>query len=135
MRHSFFRYPLLFLSGAVLYPLIEVVFRGWTHVSMALLGGICLLAIDLIDTLAGRLRKVWKGMLCAVVITQLELICGLLVNRLWKLGVWDYSHLPFHLAGQICPLFSFFWFLLSLIALNLFALERRIYGRKLFSSR
>ena len=47
------------------------------------------------------------------IITTLELLVGLLVSKLLHLHVWDYSTRPLNLFGQVCPLFSFFWFLLS----------------------
>jgi uncharacterized membrane protein len=25
------------------------------------------------------------------------------------MGVWDYSHVPFNIMGQICPMFSLLW--------------------------
>lgn len=123
--------------GSALYPIIEILFRGYTHPSMSLLGGLCLAAILWVDESLGRLRLIWKAAVSSVIITQLELISGLLVNHLWKWRVWDYSHLPGNLAGQICPLFTSFWFLLSLCALYLFRFLRKyipriyhIYNRK-----
>ena len=53
------------------------------------------------------------------IITALEFFVGLLVNKIFRLHVWDYSHLPFNIFGQICPLFSFAWFLLSFPACHL----------------
>lgn len=126
MKAQIRSYFALFCAGAVLYPLVEILFRGYTHASMSLLGGICLVAIRWIDLTVPKLRLPWKAMLCAVIITQLELICGLIVNCHLELGVWDYSHLPWNLAGQICPLFSFFWFLLSGLVLSYFLLKKKV---------
>lgn len=125
----FYSYLITFLMGAVLYPIIEILFRGHSHVSMSLLGGICLMVIRFTDEAMGRLRTVWKAALAAVMITQLELIFGIVLNHGLGLGVWDYSHLPGNLAGQICPLFSFFWFLLSFAAIGLIRLSRRLHRR------
>ena len=120
MKSKFLSFPLLFAVGAILYPIIEILFRGYTHVSMSVLGGICLVSIRLVDLAVPKLRLPWKATICAVIITQLEFICGIIVNRHLGLAVWDYSGLPLNLAGQICPLFSFFWFLLSLPVLYFF---------------
>ncbi len=122
MKHNFYKWIFLFFAGAVIYPLIEILFRGRTHISMGILGGICLVSIRMVDLALGKVRFVWKAAVAAVIITQLEFITGVIVNLHLGLGVWDYSQLPLHLAGQICPLFSFFWFLLSLVALGLFCL-------------
>lgn len=131
MRNSLF----LFAAGALLYPLLEILYRGYSHVSMAILGGLALAGIDLVRRSLPRLRLVPKALICAVLITQAELITGLLLNVRLDLGIWDYSRLPFNLAGQICPLFSFYWFLLSLAALFLLTLLERkgIFPRRLFS--
>jgi uncharacterized membrane protein len=54
----------------------------------------------------------------AVVITALELGCGLLVNRRYQ--VWDYRHLPLNYHGQICLPFSLLWVPLSLVAMLMY---------------
>lgn len=46
------------------------------------------------------------------VITGVELVFGLIFNRILHLHVWDYSAVPGNFLGQICPLYSFFWCLL-----------------------
>lgn len=112
---------IVFLFGFVFYPLIELVWRGRTHISMALLGGLCLFAIRLVDRALGKGKQIFKALVSSLLITELEFLCGVLVNLILRLGVWDYSAQPFHLLGQICPLFSFFWFLLSLFALRIFS--------------
>ena len=51
------------------------------------------------------------------VITVIEFISGFFLNIVYGLDVWDYHTLPFNLLGQICPLYSFLWFILSFISL------------------
>lgn len=119
-RRIFAESGLFFLLGAILYPMIELAWRRRTHISMALLGGLCLLSIRLVDRGLGKGRWAQKALLSALLITELEFLCGVLVNLVFKLEVWDYSKQPLHLLGQICPLFSFFWFLLSFPALLIF---------------
>ena len=55
-----------------------------------------------------------------VVITLLELTVGLVVNRVFSLGVWDYSNLPYNLLGQISLPFSACWYILSIFAFFIF---------------
>lgn len=117
-------YLLCYLSGSVLYPLIEIIARGYTHFSMSILGGICLCAIYFVHDSLGSGKILLKAALSSILITELEFICGIIVNRYYNLSVWDYSDRAFNLAGQICPLFSFFWFLLSLIAHALLSFEK-----------
>ena len=103
---------LKFLIGAVGYCLIEILWRGYTHPSMGIAGGISFIAISYINNLKGKSR-IFRAFLCALFITAIELIFGIIVNKILRLGIWDYSSLPFNFMGQICLLFSFFWFLLS----------------------
>ena len=62
MRNSLF----LFAAGALLYPLLEILYRGYSHVSMAILGGLALAGIDLVRRSLPRLRLVPKALICAV---------------------------------------------------------------------
>ena len=104
----------IFLYGAVGYASIEVICRGYTHWSMALTGGVCLLMLFLINRrMAGRslLRRAAAG---AVAATALELVVGLVVNVWLGWSVWDYTGQPLNLLGQICPRYSLYWFFLTL---------------------
>ncbi len=103
-----------FLLGGVGYGLIEVLWRGETHWSMVLTGGACLLAICAVNRRFARKHLLLRASACAAIITLVEFCVGMLVNRLLGLGVWDYSGLIGNVMGQICPLYTFFWFLLSL---------------------
>ncbi len=119
---AIFKYGLLFLIGAAGYPLLELLWRGRTHPSMALVGGLCFLCIFLINTHFTHLSLPFRALLCAGVITGAELLSGIVLNLFLGLGVWDYSAQPLHLFGQICPAYSVLWFLLSLVLL--FILEK-----------
>ena len=41
--------PLLFLAGGLIYCAIELVYRQYTHWAMFILGGVCFLALGLIN--------------------------------------------------------------------------------------
>ena len=130
MKHNIFRFSSFFCLGFLLYPLIEVIWRGRTHLSMAFLGGLSAVAIVFIDSQMKRGFFLQKAALSALVITQMEWIFGVVLNLKMKLGIWDYSGLPFNLAGQVCLLFSFYWFLLSLSLILILDLEKE-YGRRM----
>ncbi len=117
MKKKLWQLPIFFVIGGILYPIIEILYRGYTHISMSILGGICLSSIRVVDLALGKGRILLKALFSSIIITQLEFICGVIVNLGMGLSVWDYSDRPFNIAGQICPLFTFFWFLLSLIPL------------------
>ena len=98
MNYSFF-------TGALAFPLLELCWRGRTHPSMAVAGGVSLSAI-------GRINKRIKGVIprgiaggCAI--TAVELAMGLALNKDHR--IWDYSHLPCNLSGQICLKYSALW--------------------------
>ena len=99
--------------GAIGYSLLEILWRGNTHWTMTLAGGICFSGIHLANIYAHTL-SVWKKcFLGSVLITIVELFTGIVVNLWMRWHVWDYSSQWMNFLGQICPLFSFLWFLLT----------------------
>ncbi len=106
----------VFLIGGLLYTLIECLWRGRSHWSMFVLGGVCFRVIGEIHLRLNRCRLWMRCSLCAFAITLLEFLCGCLVNRRWRLGVWDYSRMPFNIKGQVCLLYTLLWGLLSAVA-------------------
>ena len=109
---------IIFAFGGISYGLIELLFRHVTHWTMVLAGGICFLIIGFIGN---RLKMpfIFKAVCCAVCISAVEFIFGLIFNVLFQQNIWDYSHLPLNLLGQICLLFSVLWIFLSLFALKM----------------
>lgn len=104
---------LLFLMGGMLYFIIELAYKGDSHYSMFLTGGAAFLLMGGINSYFDRNMPLIQQMLfSAVIITLLEFICGVIVNIGLHLNVWDYSHIPFNIMGQICPRFFFIWFAL-----------------------
>ncbi len=115
----------VYTLGAIGYGAIELLWRGHTHWTMLLTGGVCFLLIYLVATRL-TLPLPLSGLFCAALITAVELLAGLLVNRALGWNVWDYSSLPLNLSGQICLLYSFYWLLLSIPAVALCRLLRRV---------
>ena len=102
----------LFYIGGVLYVAVELAYRGWSHPSMFLLGGVCFVLVGELGRWSGR-GLLGRAVLGGAAITALELVTGLVVNRWLGLGVWDYSTQPGNLLGQICPGFCLAWVLLA----------------------
>lgn len=120
----------MFAFGAVGYPLLELLWRGESHILMALAGGICFLAIYAISLLPKRkVPLILKCLLGALVITAVELAIGLIANLHFGMDIWDYSHLPLNFKGQICLLFSGVWFLICIPMTLLCGLLRRSFSR------
>ena len=78
---------------------------------MVLCGGLCFLVMYLISGLPLCLMK--KCVLSSAAICTAEFYTGCLVNLRLGWNVWDYSALPMNLMGQICPLYTLYWLLLS----------------------
>ena len=103
------------LAGGIGYGLLEILWRGYTHASMVVTGGVCLTAICFINRKMTRAPFLFRCLLCTAFVITTEFLVGLLVNRILHLRVWDYSDSRFHLLGQICLEFSFIWFFLCLL--------------------
>lgn len=111
---------ILFGIGGLMYYVIEILWRGYSHWTMLLLGGFCFVLIGLINEIFTFQIPLVKQMLVStVIITVAEFVCGCVVNIWLKWNVWDYSELPLNLMGQICLPYSFLWFSLSVIAILL----------------
>ena len=108
------KYPLIALVGGGAYYGIEILYRGHSHWSMAVCGGVCLLAVCLINRRLLGWNPFLRAAVCALAITLIEFLAGCVLNLWLGWQIWDYRSVPFNLLGQIAPLFSFFWFLLSL---------------------
>lgn len=110
----------LFAFGGLLYYLLEILWRGYSSISMFIVGGICFLLIGLINNYLSFNTPLWKQQLiAAVIVTIIEFATGIIVNKWLGLNIWDYSSIPFNLLGQISLKYSIFWFLLSLPAIVL----------------
>lgn len=109
---------ILFLIGGFIYVAIELGFRGHSHWTMFLLGGLCFILIGgLNNYIPWEMSIIKQGIIGALIITSLEFIFGLVLNLYLNLGIWDYSNMPFNILGQICLPFSMAWFFLSLVAI------------------
>ena len=118
-----------FCIGGTIYAAIEILWRGWTHITMFVLGGLCFLLIGLL----GRQRprpslpvQVGFGLLICV---SGELLFGLLFNRDYT--IWDYRRLPGNLGGQICPQFAVLWVPITIAAIFLFRWCDRALSKKM----
>lgn len=120
MAYYFYKYIYLFLIGGLTYYNIEILWRGYSHISMIICGGLCFLSIGGLNQFFGSGLSLLQQMaISSIIITTLEFITGLIVNRWLKLNVWDYSDLPLNILGQVCLPYTIAWFFLSLGAIFL----------------
>ncbi len=118
---------IVFLAGAVGYSIIEYLFRGYTHWSMALTGGACLLAFYYYVKGNRNTPILAKAAVGACIFTVFEFFVGLVVNVWYKWHVWDYSGQPGNIMGQICPIFSLAWFMICLALLIIYGNLHSLY--------
>lgn len=108
------KYTLLFFIGAIGYGLLETAFRGFTHWTMLLTGGVVFVILYYTNS-KNENAPLWQKCLTgAFIITTVELAVGCIVNLWLDWNVWDYSAYPFNFMGQICLPFTGIWFFLSI---------------------
>ena len=119
----------LFSIGALGYGIIELLFRGYTHISMGVLGGICMLFISIIDSYRKSLTSaIFCAVVCGIFITAMEALMGYFLNIRLGLNIWDYSKVGLDLNGQICLNFSLVWVLLSFFTMQINSLiSKRVF--------
>ena len=106
---------IIFSIGAFGYGLIEIIWRGRTHWSMLLAGGLAFSGLDFISEKMKNCSLFLKSLAGCGLITSVEYFFGIIFNIVFKKQVWDYSKMPLNLNGQVCALYSFFWLVLSFI--------------------
>lgn len=110
----------LFCIGSLMYMGIEIAFRGYTHWSMGIVGGLCFILIGgLNNYLKKPLSIVKQAIAGTFIITSFEFLAGIVLNLILKLNIWDYSNILFNVLGQICLPFCIVWFFLSIVAIYL----------------
>ena len=111
----------LFLFGGATYALLEVIWRGYTHVTMFVLGGVLFLVLGALNEnlLEWDTPLFIQGLIGAAIVTSAELISGVVLNLWLGLNVWSYSDIPFNFMGQICLPFSLLWVPVSMTAIVL----------------
>ena len=96
--------------------MLEILWRGYTHWSMTLVGGLCFLVLYALHAYVRAVPFLLRCLLGAIAVTALEFSAGCVVNLWLGWRVWDYSGAPMNLLGQICPFYTLLWFVLSAAA-------------------
>lgn len=105
---------ILFALGGIFYIIIELLWRGSSHWTMFILGGLCFFLIGIINEMFSFKTPLLPQMIIGMlIITSLEFVTGWIVNIKLGMNVWDYSYMPFNIMGQICLPYMGLWFILS----------------------
>ena len=92
---------MLFCYGGGLYTIVELLFRGHSHPSMFVLGGLCFVLIGGINKVYPDMSLLLQMGISAIIITVLEFICGCIVNLWLLMDVWNYEEMPFNIDEPI----------------------------------
>lgn len=113
-----YKYLFLLWFGGSTYVAVEVLFRGHSHWTMLLLGGIVFVCIGLLNqVISWDLGFVQQILIGTMTVTILEFITGYIINIQLSWNIWDYTNMPYNLIGQICPQFIIAWIPLVIIAI------------------
>ena len=129
---KFLRALFLISTGGMSYYNFEILFRGYSHVSMILCGGLSFYTIGLLNEHPNKnISFLFQMLSGSLIITAYEFITGVIVNLQLHLNVWDYSRMPLNIKGQICLPFTILWFFLTPICIVLDDYIRYgLFGRK-----
>ena len=109
----------VFILGGAAYVLAELIYRGYSHVTMFFAGGISFFLIYISELHTGERKLVYRCIIYAFMITALEFVFGVVFNVLLGMNVWDYSEEPLNVMGQVCPGFVLMWTALAFPAVFL----------------
>lgn len=93
----------LWIALGVMYVALETVFRGYSHPSMLVVGGLCGLLVGSINQCSRFYNApvVLQSIAGALIVLTIEFVAGCILNLWLDLGVWDYSSQPWNILGQI----------------------------------
>ena len=92
---------LIFIVGAAGYAGVEYLYRGYTHWTMVLTGGACLLAFYCYTKETKDTPLLVQAAAGACIVTVFEFCVGVVVNLWYGWHVWDYSREPGNLLGHM----------------------------------
>lgn len=103
----------------VMYVALEVFYRGYSHPSMFIVGGLCGVLVGAINQHPRFYHApvYLQSIIGALIVLCVEFVSGCILNLWLGLGVWDYSDQPGNILGQICPVFGLLWFLIMPLAI------------------
>lgn len=104
----------LFVFGGSAYYGIELLWRGYSHWSMFLLGGLCFIFAGW----QNRQLPLWKQTIRVnLFVVAMEFITGCIVNLWLGWHIWDYSNLYPNILGQTSLLYAILFLPLCALAI------------------
>lgn len=124
---KFKEYAIITTVGGVYYFLLEILWRGYSHWAMIIVGGISAAFLYLINEKLSVVSFFSKCLLGAGIITAAELLSGIVVNLWLGWDIWDYTKLQYNLMGQISLKTSLLWMLLCIPAFVISDIVKEIF--------
>ncbi|MBQ3185904.1 MAG: hypothetical protein IJB54_08000 [Firmicutes bacterium] len=125
---------LWFIMGA-LYFTLEGFWRipsgGYANIIMLPIGGLCGILIGSLNQYPRfyNSKVIYQCLISTVIVLLVEFISGCIVNLWLGLNIWDYSHRPLNIMGQVCIQYGLLWFAISPLAIWLEdALRYKLWG-------
>lgn len=104
----------LFMTGGLIYIMMELLWRGYSHWTMFIVGGLCFVLIGLINEFyTYDIPLVRQMLIGSCIVTAVEFMSGCIINLWLGWDIWDYSDMLLNVLGQVCLLYMVLWFLLS----------------------
>ena len=123
----FKEYAIITMVGGVYYFLLEILWRGYSHWAMIIVGGISAAFLYLINEKLSAVSFFSKCLLGAGIITAAELLSGIVVNLWLGWDICDYTKLQYNLMGQISLKTSLLWMLLCIPAFVISDIVKEIF--------
>lgn len=115
---GYIKHLILFTIGGSLYYCVELIWRGYSHWSMLIVGGVAFLLIGGINEYLPWKIPLWEQCgIATLIITLLEFASGCILNLWLQLNIWHYTILD--IFGQISLPFIGLWYLLSGVGIAL----------------
>ena len=102
------------IFGGGVYIIIEILYRGYSHWSMAIAGGVSFLLLHGLFSKFSGMHMILKLVACLIIISSVEFLVGYIVNMRFRWNIWDYSNHRYNLCGQVCLRYSLTWALFAI---------------------
>lgn len=101
------------------YVTIETLWRGYSHPSMLIVGGLCGVLVGAVNQIPRfyKMKIICQSLIGAGIVLVVEFISGCILNLWLGLNIWDYSGQFGNILGQICPTYGFLWVFIMPLAI------------------
>ena len=111
---------LILLSSLFIGSLVETSYRSLKKKRIVILSGYSLImyvatAVFLYLLYSVQVHILFKIILMIIFTTSIEFLVGYLLKKYKNLSLWNYSNRRLNYRGIICPRFSVYWLLISLL--------------------